>query len=341
MEGFKSLIAEIIDQRRSGVLKVYRKTFGDPLLYAYFLKGVPVYASSFVVREKWYEGLLTREEVDANIFGNLFKYAYDRYGRRFLEHMVAYSRNVLKAVLRAVAENGWEVEVEFLERSEDHIRESIGITEVTTIEGWAKSLLSIGATGVYIPSTDRMLGMVRGDTLREVYNVLISNFGDVDVVYSTPFANAFLLHKDGEAVLVMVNLTMGFEEMENFKKLLLSTEPVPYTEEISADERYNFPIIDGVGRPFAFALRKGRDLYDLAIVKGDRISDIRRASVEEVFNTIIDLAERLSATLYHVLEEIGDSSIPQTVMDMRIRVLMMANPHPDDFLKAARESLVG
>ncbi len=337
LEEFKRVLSDLIDHRRSGVLKVYRKTFGDPLLYAYFLRGVPVYASSFVVREKWYEGLLTREEVDNNIFGNLFKYAYDRYGKRFLEHMVAYSRGVLKEVLRALAENGWKVEVEFLERTDSHIKESIGITKVTTIEGWAKSLLSIGATGVYIPSTDKVLGMSRGDTLRQIYEAVTERFGDSDVVYSTPFANAFLLHRDGEPVLIMVSFTMGFEEAENFKKLLPSTDPVLYPGKLEVGQSLPFPIVDGVGKPFAVALRKDEDLYDLAILKGDSVAHVYAMDVEGVFNTVIDLGEKLSAVLYRILEKVEDENIPQTVMDMQIRILMMSHPHPDDFTKAAQE----
>lgn len=337
LEEFKRVLSDIIDRKRSGVLKVYRKTFGDPLLYAYFLKGVPVYASSFVVREKWYEGLLSREEVDTNIFGNLFKYAYDRYGRRFVEHMVSYSRNVLKEVLRALAENGWEVEVEFLERTEEHIKESIGIIGTTTLEGWAKSLLSIGATGIYIPSTDKVLGMSRGDTLRKIYGAITERFGDADVVYSTPFANAFLVHRDGEPVLIMVNLTMGFEEVENFKKLLPSTDPVPYPGDLKVGMAVPFPIVDGVGKPFAVALRRAENLYDLAIIKGDRVAHVYAMDVEGVFNTVIDLAEKLSAALYRVLERLEDRNVPQTVMDLQIRILMMAHPHPDDFTRAAVE----
>ncbi len=336
-EDFKRVLTDIIDRKKSGVLKVYRKTFGDPLLYAYFLRGVPVYASSFVVQGKWYEGLLTREEVDDNIFGNLFKYAYDKYGKRFLEHIVAYSKEVLKEVLRALADNGWKVEVEFLERTETHIRESIGITKVTTIEGWAKSLLSIGATGVYIPDTDRVLGMSRGDTLRQLYGVLTERFGDTDVVYSTPFANVFLLHRDERPVLIMVRFSMGFEEVENFKRLLLSTDPVPYPGGLKVGQELPFPIVDEVGKPFAVALRKGKDLYDFVILKGDGIAHVYAMDVEGVFNTIIDLGEKLSAVLYRTLDRIGNRNIPPAVMDMQIRILMMTHPHPDDFIRAARE----
>jgi len=340
LKEFKELLSGLIDRKESGVLKVYRKTFGDPLLYAYFLRGVPVYASSFVVRERWYEGLLTREEVDDNIFGNIFRYAYDKHGKRFVEHMVKYSQNVLKEVLRSLAESGWEVEVEFLERSDEDIKESIGITKSTTIEGWAKSLLSIGATAVYIPSDDKVIGMARGDTLKKIYDVILSNFGDGDVMYSTPFVNAFVIHKDGEPLLVFVNLAMGFEEVESFKRLLSSTPPVPYDREIEVGKAYDFPVIDGVGRPFAFALRKGMNAFSLAIVRESRVAHVYTMDVEGVFSMILDLAEKLSAELYRVLERVENENIPQAVMDLQIRILMMSHPHPEDFRKVALEKLV-
>ncbi len=340
LKEFKEFLSRLIDGKKSGVLKVYRKTFGDPLLYAYFLKGVPVYASSFVVRGKWYEGLLTRKEVDDNIFGNIFRYAYDKHGKRFIEHIVKYSQNVLKEVLKSLAESGWEVEVEFLERSEEDIKESIGITRSTTIEGWAKSLLSVGATAVYIPSSDKVIGMMRGDTLKKVYNILLSNFGDVDAIYSTPLANAFVIHKDGEPLLVFISLTIGFEEVESFKRLLSSTPPVPYEGEIEVGRSYDFPVIDGVGRPFAFALRKGMNTFSLAIVRENRVAHVYTMDVDGVFSMILDLAERLSAELYRVLEKVENENIPQTVMDLQIRILMMSHPHPEDFRKVALEKLV-
>jgi len=335
---FKEFLSSIIEKRQSGVLKAYRRAFGDPLLYAYFLKGVPVYASSFVVREKWYEGLLSREEVDQNIFGNIFKYAYDKHGKRFLEHLVSYSRNVIKEVLRAVAENGWEVEAEFLERPESHIKESIGITSRTTVENWAKTLLSIGATSVYIPRRDRVLGMVRGDNIKRLYAVLRRNFGDSDVIYSTPFANAFLIHRLGEPVLVVADFMMGFEEIENFKHLLKSTEPVVYEGTLEPGRKMDFPVLDGIGKPFAVALRKDKNRYDLAVIRDDRVAYLYPMDVEKVFATIVDLAEKSSAVLYRILDKIDEGrGIPQRVMDMHIRILMMMHPHPEDLYKVAME----
>jgi len=337
---FKGFLSEIIENKRSGVLKVYRKIFGDPLLYAYFLRGVPIYASSFVVSSRWYEGLLTRQEVDDNIFGNIFRYAYEKYKKRFIEHLISYSRNAVKEVLRALADNGWEVEVEFLPRSDLHIKESIGMGGKTSLEGWAKSILSIGATSVYIPRKDMALGMIKSNIVRKTYKTIVGLFGDVDLVYSTPFANVMVIHKDGEPLLIVTDISMHFDLKESFKNLLASTVPVVFSEEIRQGQEIQLPILDSIGRPFAISFRRDQDRYDIAIIKWGTISQLYSMDAEGVLNMVSEWGDRLSDQLYRLLEKIEKEKGMEgmeKVVDMRIRLIMMEHPHPEEFYQMALE----
>ncbi len=336
LQEFKDVLSEIAKSKRSGILKVYRKVFSDPLLYAYVLKGAPVYASSFVMGEKWYEGLLTRQEVDDNLFGNIFRYAYEKYGKRFIEHMVAYSREVLKAVVLNIAENRWEVEVEFEPKSEEYIKESLGISGKSTLESWARSLLAVGATSVYIPEKDLTVGPLKGNTLKKLYRELSERFPNSDVVYSTPFSSVFLIHKDGKPILFSSEITVGTDEAENVKNLMLSLEPHTFKGEIGVGESMEFPIYDGIGKPFSLSLREGKDVYKALVIKGDKVAHVYTMDIEGVLNLISDLAEKTTAVLYKILERFEDGDVPQSVVDMRIRILMMTHPHPDDLAKASK-----
>ncbi len=112
-------IRELAKDRKSGLMAVKRKLFGDPLLTVYLYRGKPLYATSFLVKEPWWEGLFNKgEEKWITEGGNAFRRAAEKYGERYLQHLVEYTENVLKTVLTEANRSGWEVEVE-VEEAED------------------------------------------------------------------------------------------------------------------------------------------------------------------------------------------------------------------------------
>ncbi len=99
----------------SGVVVYRRKVFEDPILTVYYLKGEPIYAESFVMKRRWWEGLLSEEEVERHIFGDMFRYAYETYGERYVSHLKRYAKDTVSLTEDMVRDFGWELEAEATE----------------------------------------------------------------------------------------------------------------------------------------------------------------------------------------------------------------------------------
>lgn len=96
----------------SGLVVYRRKRFDDPVLSVYYVKGKPVYVDSFLIKEMWWEGLLSKEEVDNNMFGDVFGYAAKKCGRRYVEHLIRKSEDLVNCTVQIVEDFGWVVEAE-------------------------------------------------------------------------------------------------------------------------------------------------------------------------------------------------------------------------------------
>ncbi len=101
-----------IDDNFSGVVVYRRKVFEDPVLTAYYLEGEPVYAESFLIKRRWWEGILSEEEAESHLFGDAFAYALETYGDRYVEHIKAYARETITLTEEIVRDFGWELEAE-------------------------------------------------------------------------------------------------------------------------------------------------------------------------------------------------------------------------------------
>jgi hypothetical protein len=332
----KEILDNIIAGKKTGVLRINRKNFQDPLLHVNFLKGVPLYAYSFLVKDRWYEGLLSREEVENNLFGNIFEYAFKNYGEKYLQHITEYSKNVIQKALKGAAENGWQLEAEFIEEDEDTVREMVGIIRAKSdIEAFAKTLTSLGAKQVYLPKMGKKLGY--GDAeLDEIYEFLTKTFGECDAIVSTPFANIFLIHKFGDPIIFSTDNLLVEELEENLKNLISGADKVSCEREIEV--RIDFPIFKGIGKPFLVAIRKDEEFLTLYIKKDSFLVD--KKPLQRVLSSIFEINEKLSIAVYESLSELSKSETTitsQDIIDMKVKVLLMKFPNPEDFREAFKK----
>lgn len=120
---------EIVKKLKTGLLILKREVFEDPIMYSYFYKGERIFSQSFLYKPKWWEGILTEEEVDLNFGENLFKVAADKLGsfERLMEHLKNYSNKVEETVKKEINKNGWKVKSEFVEYNEEYVENMFGI----------------------------------------------------------------------------------------------------------------------------------------------------------------------------------------------------------------------
>jgi hypothetical protein len=332
----KEILDKIVSGKKTGVLRVSRKNFQDPLLHVTFLKGVPLYAYSFLVKDRWYEGLLSREEVENNLFGNIFEYAFKNYGEKYLQHITEYSKNVIQKALKGAAENGWQLEAEFIEEDEDTVREIVGIIRAKSdIEAFAKTLMSLGAKQVYLPKMGKKLGY--GDAeLNEIYKFLTKTFGECDAIVSTPFANIFLIHKFGDPIMFLTDNLLVEELEENLKNLIFGADRVSCERDIEGG--IDFPIFKGIGKPFLVAIRKDEEFLTLYIKKDSFLAD--KKPLQRVLSSIFEINEKLSIAVFESLSELSESQTTitsQDIIDMKVKVLLMKFPNPEDFREAFKK----
>ncbi len=123
-----SIIEGFVRAKRSGVLLIKRSAFKDPFLTAYFYKGKLLHATSFVAKRMWWEGILSDEEVlSGSESGNLFRYAAERYGEAYLDHLVSHAKVVVRESLEFAGKSGWEILPEVYPMEEDELERMFGL----------------------------------------------------------------------------------------------------------------------------------------------------------------------------------------------------------------------
>ncbi len=127
MENIRKVVNDFIHKKRSGVVYVRRGIFGDPLLTVYIYRGKLLFALSFLVKKPWWQGLLP-EDLTSSLQGmELYRYAAEKYGEKYLNHLIKYSEEVLRTTITEIKKNGWEVHVEVADMDEEAIEEMFGI----------------------------------------------------------------------------------------------------------------------------------------------------------------------------------------------------------------------
>ncbi|MEO0163529.1 MAG: hypothetical protein ABIL67_03735 [candidate division WOR-3 bacterium] len=122
---------EVVEElgTKTGLVILKREVFEDPVMYSYFYNGQRVFSQSFLYKPKWWEGILTEEEVDLNFGKNLFRVAADKIGfEKLMEHLKDYSKKVEETVKKEISVNGWKVKAEFVEYDEEYIESMFGIS---------------------------------------------------------------------------------------------------------------------------------------------------------------------------------------------------------------------
>ncbi len=150
-------------QKFSGAVVYRRKIFGDPVITVYYLRGEPIYAESFLVKRRWWEGLLSEEEAENQLFGDIFGYASKVYRDSYAEHLRKYAKEIISIAEEIIKDFGWELDIEKIEYSAEDISSMfhISLAEKQVInENESKerkivsNLNALGFLTLYISSED-------------------------------------------------------------------------------------------------------------------------------------------------------------------------------------------
>lgn len=127
MQDIRSIVKDFIHKKRSGVVHVMRGTFRDPILTIYIYRGKLLSAEGIFSKNPWWKGLLSDDLLSSLQGMELYRYAAEKYGERYLQHLVQHSENVLKGTIKEIIKNGWKVYVETSDMDEDAIEEMFGL----------------------------------------------------------------------------------------------------------------------------------------------------------------------------------------------------------------------
>ncbi len=107
---------------------------GDRILYSgYYLNGRLFILSAPALGKVWYKGLLSEVEYESERLGNPMRYAHEKYGDRYIKHLEAFTREVLREVKERFA--GENLKTNFVPMAEEHVREILGIPLPRKVEG--------------------------------------------------------------------------------------------------------------------------------------------------------------------------------------------------------------
>jgi len=127
MKDIRKVVNNFIHKRRSGVIHVRRGMFGDPILTIYIYRGKLLSAEGIFAKSPWWLDLLPEGPPSSLQGMKLFRYAAEKYGEKYLQHIVRRSEDVLKETIKGIIENGWDVYVEVADMDEEAIEEMFGI----------------------------------------------------------------------------------------------------------------------------------------------------------------------------------------------------------------------
>lgn len=190
---------------------------GERLYEGYVLNGETFIITAPAFNMVWYRGLLSELEWENLRLGNPNRYAYEKFGDRYLEHLRSFTERVLSEVRRRFREE--ELREEFVPMPEDYVREILGlpveeirisedVKEETSAEDIRRTLMALGYTNYYIkgegeegnrnlaPYLGVCEAMEQGDTafllLYPRRLVLVGRIGDTHFVAVTPGINTAL-----------------------------------------------------------------------------------------------------------------------------------------------------
>ncbi len=308
-------------KRKNGVLICKRKFFQDPFLIVYVFNGEPVYAESFLVKEKWWEGLLSDEEVEEHIFDNLYRYAFKKSGERYLRRLREYTYKVIEDALRMAEDYGWEMEEEFTDLSPERIAAMFSL--VPDRAKPSEDPIRVGFVNTYVAGAEglndflRMLGPMRENALK-----VMQEFEDFEgsVGFVLPLYNLVRIDLKHDRVWAVAEETETFvRSLLHFKKPFDVSVP-DISEKVKAS-RVKWAVW-GYGKDRVILC----DSEDALMLHRDEAVEVVRS-----------YHERLRRILNSI--PIERVQVPRGMVEMMLRNAMARNPDPDTLVKEIESSL--
>ena len=335
----KDTVDSIIREGKSVVIRLRRVPFDDPLLTAYFVKGKPIMANSFVVHKPWYAGLINGEELDS-VRDNLVAYAYRKHGKALFSHLERYARTVMESVLREIKENGWDFSISVDDLREEAIKRLFGTGSDLSFKVEADSTLSLlpelnsmGITSVsFVEGGD--IPDDRPNVFRDIYDRILS-FG-IGGHYVLFFPYTAVIHGQIKGKDFVGEMEYGPNVSRVFPLLKREVGGVPkILEEFPWETSGKLDF----GRPFAMYLRyRGHGVYICfrATAKNIYVCSVEVSTPERVIKKVGKMRERA----FEMVEKVMGSSrdMPRSVLRVKVGGYIRRFPHPDDLKKALKMS---
>ena len=115
---------------KSGYVEVRH---GNRVIYSgYYLNGRLFAVEAPALNRIWYKGLLSEVEYENERMGNPMRYAYEKYGEKYIKHFEKFTRDVLKEVERTFQRE--DLDITMISMPEEHVREILGLPADLTFE---------------------------------------------------------------------------------------------------------------------------------------------------------------------------------------------------------------
>ena len=306
---------------KNGVLVYRRRLFQDPLLTVYVFNGEPVYAESFLVKEKWWEGLLSDDEVETYVFDNLYRYAFQKNGDRYLQRLKEYTQRVIENAIKTAMDNGWELEKEFMDIPPEKIASMFSILPDKDTRTYDP--LNMGFVNTYVEGSEdlndflRMFGPIRENVLK-----LMRAFGDFEgsIGFVLPVYNLVRIDLGHERVWAIADDPETFvRSLLHFKKPFDVSVP-DITEKV----------------------KESRVMWAMWGYGKDRIilcdsEDVRMLRRDEGVGIVRSYHERLRRILNAI--PLDQVQVPKKMVEIMIRNAMARNPDPNALVKEVESRL--
>ncbi len=300
---------------KNGVLVYRRRLFQDPLLTVYVFNGEPIYAESFLVKERWWEGLLSDDEVEAHVFDNLYRYAFRKNGDRYLRRLKEYTQRVIESAMRIAMDNGWELEKEFTYLPPEKIASMFSILPDKDTRTYDP--LNMGFVNTYVEGSEdlndflKIFGPMRENVLK-----LVQTFGDFEgsIGFVLPLYNLVRIDLEHERVWATAEDPEAFvRSLLHFKKPFDVSVP-DITEKVKDS------------RAMWAAWGYGKDRIILCDSE-----DARMLHRDDAVRVVRSYHDRLRRILNAI--PLDKVQVPKKMVEIMIRNAMARNPDPNALVK--------
>ncbi len=177
---------------KSGYVEV---RYGDEVVYSgYYLNGRLFVVDAPALNRIWYKGLLSEVEYENERMGNPMRYAYEKYGDRYIKHFEKFTREVLEEVEKTFQRE--DLDITMISMPEEHVREILGLPADLTFENGED--ITSESLEIKSLSLESLEGHLKALRYREYY---INGRGNGDLI---PYLNMSENRKRGRSSFLLI-----------------------------------------------------------------------------------------------------------------------------------------